>query len=83
MRRIQERRSDLLLKGVVMRRSGVVDGFESEKQNLKINAGMDREPVEFKLENRGDVISGRASFGLRVINCSLHRLHPLFAIHRL
>lgn len=45
-----------------MRRSGVVDGFESEKQNLKINAGVDREPVELKSENRGDVISGRASW---------------------
>lgn len=30
-----------MLKGVVVRRSGVVDGFESEKQNLKINAGVD------------------------------------------
>lgn len=38
-----------------------MDGFESQKKNLKINAGVDREPVELKLENRGNVISGRAS----------------------
>lgn len=48
-----------MLKGVVMRSSGVVDGFESEKQNLRINAAVDREPAELKLENRGNVISGR------------------------
>lgn len=39
-----------------------MDGFESEKQNLKINAGVDHEPVELKLENRGNVISGRSSW---------------------